>query len=108
MLAFAGGLAWTVRVYSQQLGDVVILAALSGIFVGVSLVLFCFSRALPYSAAETQSPNLILDYVLYLGSLIWSVELTYIESRFHLLSGQWDYYLLATSCFFFALALSSR
>jgi hypothetical protein len=102
VLAFAGGLAWTVRVYSQQLGDVVILAVLSGIL--SACLWYCFSRASPYSAAETQSPNLILDYVLYLGSLIWSVELAYIESRFHFLSGQWDYYLLATSCFFFALA----
>ena len=102
VLSFAGGLAWTVHTYSQQLGDVVILAALSGIL--SACLWYCFSRASPWSPAETQSPNLILDYVLYLGSLTWSVELAYIESRFHLLSGQWDLYLLATACFFFGLA----
>lgn len=42
--------------------------------------------------------------VLYLGSLIWSVELAYLETRFHLLSGQWDLYLLATAGLFFFLA----
>ncbi len=42
--------------------------------------------------------------MLYLGSLTWSVELGYIESRFHLLSGQWDLYLLATAVLFFFLA----
>jgi hypothetical protein len=47
---------------------------------------------------------LSFDYVLYLGSLIWSVELAYLEKRFHMLSGQWDLYLLATAGLFFFLA----
>jgi len=42
--------------------------------------------------------------VLYLGSLIWSVELGYLENRFHLLSEQWDLYLLASAGLFFFLA----
>jgi hypothetical protein len=42
--------------------------------------------------------------VLYLGSLIWSLELAYLENRFHVLSGQLDFYLLATACLFFFLA----
>ena len=102
VLAFVGGLGWTVRSYSQQLGDVVVLTVLSGIF--AACLWYCFSRARHYSHAETPSPNAALDYVLYLGSLTWCVELAYIENRVHLLSGQWDLYLLATACFFFALA----
>jgi hypothetical protein len=46
----------------------------------------------------------VFDYVLYLGSLIWTVELAYVEERFHILSGQWDLYLLATAGLFFLLA----
>ena len=42
--------------------------------------------------------------MLYLGSLVWSLELGYIEKRFHVLSGQWDLYLLATAILFFFLA----
>ena len=42
--------------------------------------------------------------MLYLGSLVWSVELAYLENRFHLLSGQWDLYLLATAALYFVLA----
>jgi hypothetical protein len=42
--------------------------------------------------------------VLHLGSLIWSLELAYLENRFHVLSGQWDFYLLATAGLFFFLA----
>jgi len=42
--------------------------------------------------------------VLYLGALVWSLELAYLESRFHLLSGQWDLYLLATAGLLFFLA----
>ncbi len=93
ILAFIGGLAWTVRTYSTALGDIVVLAVLSGIL--AACLWYCFSRT---------APGLIADYVLYLGSLVWSVELAYLETRFHLLSGQWDDYLLATACFYFALA----
>jgi hypothetical protein len=42
--------------------------------------------------------------LLYLGSLVWSVELAYLENRFHLLSAQRDLYLLAMAGLFFFLA----
>src|SRR5579864_2351443 len=102
ILALVAGLGWTVATWSQQLGDVVILAILSAIL--AVCFWYSFSRAAAWSPAETPSPGLVFDYVLYLGSLIWSVELSYIENRFHLLSGQWDLYLLATAGLFFFLA----
>jgi hypothetical protein len=102
VIAFIGGLAWTVTEYSRELGALAIIGVLSAILAG-SLI-YCFAKAAPFSARETESPNLVFDYVLYLGSLAWSVELAYIENHFHLMSGQWDDYLLATSCFFFVLA----
>jgi hypothetical protein len=102
VLAFVAGLGWTVSTWSKQLGDMLVLA-------GPSLLLaacfwYCFSRAASWSAGETAAPTAIFDYVLYLGSLVWCVELAYLEERFHLLSGQWDLYLLATALFFFFLA----
>jgi hypothetical protein len=102
VIAFIAGLAWTAETYARQLGDVLIIVGLSAIL--AACLWYCFSRAQPWSAEETPSPSLIFDYVLYLGALTWSVELSYLESRFHLLSGQWDTYLLATAGFFFILA----
>lgn len=102
ILAFVGGLGWTVSTWSEQLGDVVVLAVLSALL--AACFWYCFSRAAAWSRAETASPSLIFDYILYLGSLTWSVELTYLETRFHLLSGQWDLYLLVTAGLFFFLA----
>jgi hypothetical protein len=102
ILAFVGGLGWTISTWSQQLGDVVILTVLSAMLAGCFW--YCFSRAPAWSVRETPSPSLVFDYVLYLGSLVWTVELAYIESRFHMLSGQWDLYLLATAGLFFFLA----
>ena len=102
ILAFVGGLGWTVSTWSQQLGDVLVLAVLSTML--AACFWYCFSRAPAWSPAETPQPSLILDYVLYLGGLIWSLELAYIENRFHLLSGQWDLYLLGTAGLFFFLA----
>jgi hypothetical protein len=102
VLAFVAGLGWTVSTWSQQLGDVLVLTVLSTIL--AACFWYCFSRAPAWSPAETPAPSPIFDYVLYLGSLIWSLELGYIENRFHALSGQLDLYLLATAGLFFFLA----
>ncbi len=102
VLAFVAGLGWTVTTWSQQLGDVLVLAILSTIL--AACFWYCFSRAPAWSLAETPALTAVFDYVLYLGSLVWCVELAYLENRFHVLSGQWDSYLLATAVFFFFLA----
>ncbi len=102
VLAFVAGLGWTVTTWSQQIGDVLVLIVLSTILAGCFW--YCFSRAPAWSAAETAAPSPIFDYVLYLGSLVWCVELAYLENRFHVLSGQSDFYLLATGGLFFFLA----
>src|SRR6202046_4020179 len=75
VLAFVGGLGWTISTWSQQLGDVLVLAILS-IILTVSFS-YCFSRAPAWSAAETAAPTPIFDYVLYLGSLVWCGELAF-------------------------------
>src|ERR1700681_4395939 len=95
VLAFVAGLGWTITTWSQQLGDVLVLTVLSAIL--AACFWYCFSRAPAWSPAEIPSPSLTFDYVLYLGSLTWSLELAYIEKQFHLLSGQWDLYLLASA-----------
>src|SRR5258708_1622560 len=102
VLAFVAGLGWTVTTWSQQLGDVLVLTVLSAIL--AACFWYTFSRAPAWSRTEVPSPSLLFDYVLYLGGLVWSVELAYLENRFHLLSGQWDLYLLATAALYFVLA----
>jgi len=102
VLAFVAGLGWTVTTWSRQFGDVLVLTVLSTIL--AACFWYCFSRAAGWSAAETPAPNAVFDYVLYLGSLVWCVELAYLENRLHVLSGQWDFYLIVTAVFFFFLA----
>ena len=102
VLAFAGGLGWTISTWSQQLGDVLVLTTLSAIV--AFCFWYCFSRAPAWSPAASPSPSLVFDYILYLGTLTWALDLAYIENRLHMLSGQWDGYLLATAVLFFVLA----
>jgi hypothetical protein len=102
VLAFVAGLGWTVTTWSQELGDFLVLAVLSAIL--AVCFWYCFLRAPVWSHMETPAPTAVFDYVLYLASLVWCVELAYLENRFHALSGQWDFYLLATAAFFFFLA----
>lgn len=101
VLAFVGGLGWTVSAWSAKLGDAAVVAALSGLL-GACLW-YCFTRAAAWSPAQTPSPSLAFDYVLYLGCLVWGVELVYLEHRFQMFSGQWDLYLLLTAAFYFLL-----
>jgi hypothetical protein len=102
ILTFVGGLGWTVSTWSQQLGDVLVIAVLTAIF--SACFWYCFARGPAWSPTEVPSPSLVFDYVLYLGCLVWSVNLAYAETQLHLLSGQWDAYLLATAVIFFFLA----
>jgi hypothetical protein len=102
VLAFVAGLGWTITTWSQQLGDVLILTLLTSIL--GACFWYSFSRAPAFSRSETPAPSPIFDYVLYLGSLVWCLELAYLENRFHVLSGQWDLYLLATAVLFFILS----
>ncbi len=102
VVAFVAGLGWTVSTWSRQLGDVLVVVVLSLLL--AASFWYCFSRAPAWSAAEVAAPTPIFDYVLYLGSLVWCVELAYLEKRFHVLAGQWDLYLLASALLFFFLA----
>ncbi len=102
VIALVGGLGWTFQTYFTDLGDSFILATFSLLCAGC--LNYCFSRGLPYSHTEVESPSLAFDYVLYLGCLLLSAELAYIEFRFHLFRGAWDYYLLFTAAAFALLA----
>ncbi len=102
VLAFVAGLGWTITTWSQQIGDVVVLTILSAIL--AACLWYCVARGPAWSAAEAVASSPVSDYVLYLGSLVWCIELGYLENRLHLLSGQWDLYLLATAGLFFFLA----
>jgi Predicted membrane protein (DUF2157) len=100
-LSFAGGLGWTLRGYLADLGDAAILSLLS--LLVAATFYYCFSRAEPYANTEVESPNLSLDYVLYLGCLVLSAEIAYLEYRFDLFQN-WHHHLLIVSLVFGGLA----
>ncbi len=102
VLSFVAGVGWTIQVYFANLGDAAIISALTLLF--FLSFYYCFSRALPWSPEEVESPNMAFDYVLYAGCLVFALELGYLENRFHLLQDYWDFYLLFSSLLFFALA----
>ena len=83
VLSFVAGVGWTIQVHFAGLGDAAIISALTLLF--FLSFYYCFSRALPYSTKEVESPNMAFDYVLYSGCLVFALELGYLETRFHLL-----------------------
>jgi hypothetical protein len=102
VVALVGGIGWTIQSYLVRLGDAVILSALTLIF--AATLYYCFSRAVPYSTGQVDQPGFAFDYVLYLGCLVFAVELAYVESQLHLLRDNWNHYLLLSSVVFFLLA----
>jgi predicted membrane protein DUF2157 len=102
VLAIAAGVAWTVQTHFASLGDAAIVLALTAI-VGACFW-YCFSRARPYSSDEVESPTLMFDYVLYLGCVVFAIELGYLETRFTLLGNAWDAYVLLSAVVFFGAA----
>jgi len=101
VLSFVGGLGWTMRAYVANLGDAAILSLLS--LIVAAAFYYCFARVEPYANTEVESPNLALDYVLYLGCLVLSAEIGYLEYRFHIFDN-WHHHLLIVSVMFGALA----
>ena len=102
VLSISAGVLWTVQAHFANLGDTAILVALTAI-VGLCFW-YCFSRALPYSADQVESPTMAFDYVLYLGCVVFAIELGYLETRFRLLGGAWDAYVLLSAAVFFGAA----
>ncbi len=101
VISFVGGLGWTMRAYVADLGDAAILTLLSAIV--AATFYYCFAKVEPYANTEVESPNLALDYVLYLGCLVLSAEIAYLEYRFHIFEN-WHHHLLIVSVIFGALA----
>ncbi len=102
VLAMVAGIGLTMTAYSARLGDAAILSCLTGVFCWC--LHYCSVRALPYSRGEVAHPGLAFDYVLYLGCLVFGLDLGYLQSRFHLFGPDWDHSLLVASAAFFALA----
>jgi len=102
VVLFAGGLGWTVCEHFANLGDPAIIVSLAAVFAGC--MYYCVTRAAPYSTGLVASPSFAFDYVLYLGCLVFAVELGYLQVRFQMLQVNWDAYLLASAALYFTLA----
>jgi hypothetical protein len=102
ILAILAGVGWIIRDYFAQLGHIIIIGSLS--FSALAAIAYCFTRSNPYSNGEVESPSLVFDYILYLGCALYSLNLAYIETQFHLFGSSWPTYLLISSIGFFLLA----
>ena len=68
VISLVAGIGWTVQKYFNAFGDVLVLASLSMAL--AASFYYCFTRGPNYSKDEVESPNLLLDYVLYFGKVI--------------------------------------
>src|SRR5947207_8782427 len=81
VVALVGGVTWTIASHSARLGDAAIVATLTGVFLWC--LYYCFARTAPYAQERVEAPGIAFDYVLYLGCLLFAIDLGYVESRFH-------------------------
>ena len=102
VVSVGAGVLWTVQTHFANLGDSVIVLTLT--LIVTLCAWYCLTRARPYSPGEVESPTALFDYVLYLGCLIFAIELAFIETRFALLGSAWDAHVLVSAALFFAAA----
>ena len=102
VLSLIAGVGLVIQAYAANLGDAAVISGLT--FVLVASFYYCFTRGLPYSPGQVESPSFAFDYVLYLACLTFGLEIGYVETRFQVMPNQWDYYLLVSAILFFGLA----
>jgi len=102
VLFILAGFGFTIKKYFTQLGDIAIIGSLSVCTLGAFS--YCFLKGKAYSKEAVMQPNMVFDYVLFFGCTVYSLDVAYIETQFHLLADLWVDYLLFSSAFFFYFA----
>ena len=102
VILLAAGIGWSIQTYFTNIGDTLILAVLTLLF--AACFAYCFLKSPAWSSEMVQSPTLGFDYILYLGCLLFAIELGYMESRFQILKSDWNYWLLLSASVFFVLS----
>jgi len=98
ILCIIAGLGFTIKQYFAQLGDIAIIGTLT--LCACTAFIYCFIKGNNYSNEEVTSPNLLFDYILFFGCTIYSMDIAYIETQFHVLGDLWKNYLLVSSALF--------
>jgi hypothetical protein len=96
------GTGLTVKAYFSELGHIAIIGSLS--LCAAAALVYCFYKGCPYNNDEVPAPNIGFDYALFLGCSLYSLDIAYIETQFHLLGDGWNSYLLISAVLFFYLA----
>ncbi len=90
------GISMTVKEYFSHLGHMAIIASLTVAWLGSFY--YCLRKVSPYRAEQVVSANVYVDYVLYFSCVVFSLNVGYIETHFHLLGDYWQLYLLGSLC----------
>jgi hypothetical protein len=80
VVSLIAGVGWVIQEYFANVGDAAIDFLANAAV--VSILYYCFTRSLPFSTTQIESPNIAFDYVLYGGCLLFGLEVAYIENRF--------------------------
>jgi len=102
ILMIITGAGLTVKKYFINLGNAAIISALTLCF--AAAFIYCFAKSKPYEKSEVASPNIAFDYILFFGCAFYSMDIAYIETRYHILGDIWENYLLVSVALFFFLA----
>jgi hypothetical protein len=100
-LLAAAGAGMTVQRY-VEIGPAAVLGALSA--AALACFAYVFRRAPAWSRGAAPSPVAGFDYALFLACLLFSLDLAYAESRFHILGDGWQGHLLIAAAVFAFLA----
>jgi hypothetical protein len=102
ILMVIAGAGLTIKQHFTNLGDIAIISALA--FCCMAAFIYCFIKGNSFTKDEVASPNIAFDYILFFGCALFSMDIAYIETQFHLLGDGWKHYLLISVIIFFFLS----
>ena len=102
VLLTATGIGFTIKQYFAQLGDIAVIGTLSLLFAGA--LVYCFRKGGGYSNDAVESASITFDYILLFGCMMYSLDIAYIETQFHLFNTDWKNHLLISSALFLLLS----
>src|SRR6476659_2236720 len=72
VVSLIAGVGWVIQEYFANVGDAAIISSLTLLL--FASFYYCFTRSLPFSTTQIESPNIAFDYVLYGGCLLFGLE----------------------------------
>ncbi len=102
ILLLTGGLGVIIYKNIDQIGHLAIIIAMT--VSCLACFYYCFKKAIPFSKNKAESPGVLYDYILLLGSILMVTLIGYVQYQYHVFGQQWKLASFIPMVLLFAIA----